>query len=166
MTDAFLFGELVLCDERDTRALGAVVAKQVSAGDTVILSGGLGAGKTTFVKGFIESLDREIEVTSPTFALCHRYDCSPPVAHVDCWRMQSERELDELALDELLDDGWVALVEWGERYLEHFGCSVLVVTLLVDGDHRVAKLSSTAPRWLACSEELKRATREFGEAQC
>lgn len=166
MTDALLFAELVLGAECDTRALGAVVAKQVQAGDTVVLSGGLGAGKTTFVKGFVESLDRGIEVTSPTFALCHRYDCSPPVAHVDCWRMQSERELDELALEELLDDGWVALVEWGERYLEHFGSSVLVVTLIVDTDHRVARLSSTAQRWLACAKELKRATSEIGLEQC
>jgi len=166
MTGAPLVDELLLCDELDTRALGAAIAKQARAGDTVILSGGLGAGKTTFVKGFVEALDRDIGVTSPSFALCHRYECLPPVAHVDCWRMQSERELEDLALDELRDDGWVALIEWGERYLEYFGSSVLVVSLSAEQDHRVARLSSTATRWLECANELERATREIGERQC
>ena len=166
MTGAPLIDHLLLRDERDTRALGAVIAGSVRAGDTVILSGGLGAGKTTLVKGFVEALDCDIEATSPTFALCHRYEGSLPVAHVDCWRMENERELDELALDELLEDGWVALIEWGERFLEHFGSSVLVVSLAVEREHRVARLSSMAPRWLEGAGELNGAMRKIGIGQC
>lgn len=166
MTDAVLVDQLVLVDEHDTRALGGAVAQQVRAGDTVVLSGGLGVGKTTFVKGFVASLDTAVEVSSPTFALCHRYDCSPPVAHVDCWRMEREREIDELALEELIDDGWIVLAEWGERYFEHFGASSLVVTISIEGDHRIARLSSSSPRWLECTRELERATRGIGRERC
>lgn len=166
MTQARLLPDLSLGNELDTRALGAVIAGHVRAGDTVILTGDLGTGKTTFVQGFVAALDRDIEVTSPTFALCNRYDCSPPVAHVDCWRIQREQELDDLALDELLDDGWVALVEWGERFFEYFGSASLQVVLFVDGDHRGAQLASTSPRWLGCAEELERSTREIGRGRC
>ncbi len=161
-----LVGPLVLRDARDTRALGAVLAKIVRAGDIVILSGGLGAGKTTLVKGFIEALDCEVAATSPTFALCHRYECSPPVAHVDCWRMESERELDDLALEELLDEGWVAIVEWGERFLDHFGPSALVVSLAVERGHRVATVHSTARRWREVADELHGKIRPIERDRC
>ncbi len=166
MTGASFIARFRLGDECETKALGAVIAGAVRAGDTVILSGGLGAGKTTLVKGFVAALGCEVEATSPTFALCHRYDCTPPVAHVDCWRMEEERELEDLALDELLEDGWVALIEWGERFLSHFGPSVLVVALAIEQDHRIASLSSVAPRWLEGANDLTLAIREIGIGKC
>ncbi|HUY07402.1 MAG TPA: tRNA (adenosine(37)-N6)-threonylcarbamoyltransferase complex ATPase subunit type 1 TsaE [Acidimicrobiales bacterium] len=166
MTVETVLAELSLADEGDTRALGALVASEIREGETVILSGSLGSGKTTFVKGFVQALDADIEVTSPTFALCHRYECSPPVAHVDCWRMKDELELEDLVLDELQEDGWVALVEWGERFSGRFAPPLLHVLLSTERIHRIARLSSSDPRWIGRAEVLNRACREIGEKRC
>lgn len=86
----------------------------------VILRGDLGAGKTTLVKGIAEGLNAaaQDDVTSPTFTLIHEYR-GPEVAlyHVDLYRIDTERELATLGLDELLaEDGHLALLEWGEKF--------------------------------------------------
>lgn len=156
---------VTLCNEKKTRALGAVIARELRGGDVVILSGELGAGKTTFVKGLVGSLDATVEVTSPTFALCHRYACSPPIAHVDCWRMKSTSELADLALEELLDDGWVALIEWGERLGGIFDDEALTVTMVTSGDARVARLSTRNQRWSEISSRVAGSSNTFGEPQ-
>ena len=105
----------------ETRAVGAALAGLLEPGDVVLLSGELGAGKTTLVKGVVAALGGGEAVTSPTFTLCHLYATTPPVAHVDCWRLQRVGEALDLALEELLDDGAVALVEWGEALAPLYG---------------------------------------------
>jgi tRNA threonylcarbamoyladenosine biosynthesis protein TsaE len=85
----------------------------------VILHGDLGVGKTTLVKGIAEGLNAatQDEVTSPTFTLIHEYR-GPDVTlyHVDLYRIETQRELDTLGLDELFaDDGNLVLIEWGEK---------------------------------------------------
>jgi len=86
----------------------------------VILRGDLGAGKTTLVKGIAEGLNAasQDDVTSPTFTLIHEYR-GPDVRlyHVDLYRIETQRELDTLGLDELLaDEGNLVLIEWGEKF--------------------------------------------------
>ena len=93
--------------------LGATVAEQLRPGDVVILEGELGAGKTTFVKGAVRALGDDESVTSPTFVLCHFYETDPVIAHVDCWRLADARDFADLGIGEVLDDGGVALIEWG-----------------------------------------------------
>ncbi len=111
-----------------TRRLGALFAALLGPGDVVLLCGGLGAGKTTFVKGVVTGLGgRADEVTSPTFTLCHLYELKALVAHVDCWRLEDLREVVDLGLEEVLDDGGVALIEWGERAAPLLGRDALVV---------------------------------------
>ena len=72
---------------QQTRAIGAGIAPLLSAGDVVLLVGSLGAGKTTFVQGLVAALGGREPVTSPTFTLAHKYRTSPPVTHVDLWRL-------------------------------------------------------------------------------
>lgn len=140
-----------LRDEEATRALGARLAHHAKPGDVVVLTGPLGAGKTVCVKGFVAALDARVDVTSPTFALCHRYATSPPVAHVDCWRMESPAELVDIGLDELLDDGWIALVEWGDRVgLD----GSLTIELSVSGPARVATLRAGTDEWDAAMDAM------------
>ncbi len=133
-----------------TRALGAAIAAELRAGDVVLLSGELGAGKTTLVKGVVEALGGGDCVTSPTFTLCHLYPTDPPVAHVDCWRMQRLGELADLGLDEVLDDGAVAIVEWGEVAAPLYGEEALVVVLAplagAKGERRVS-LAAGGSSW-------------------
>lgn len=113
----------------DTARLGAALARVLGPGDVVLLSGPLGAGKTTLVKAVVAALGGEDEVTSPTFTLLRTYATTPPVAHVDCWRLEQLHEVLDLGLEELLDEGGVALVEWGEAAAPRFGEGALTVTL-------------------------------------
>jgi tRNA threonylcarbamoyladenosine biosynthesis protein TsaE len=120
-----------------TRAVGAAIAAALRAGDVVLLSGELGAGKTTLVKGLVAELGGGDAVTSPTFTLCHLYATSPPVAHVDAWRMEHVGEALDLALEEVLDEGGVAVVEWGEALAPLYGegaLTVLLATLPDEGE--------------------------------
>lgn len=99
-----------LPDEAATRALGAALAKRVTIGDVVFLSGELGAGKTTLVRGFLEALGSEEPVRSPTFNIVQTFETSPPVAHVDLYRVNSHVGL---GLEDFLETH-VTLIEWPE----------------------------------------------------
>ena len=113
----------------DTARLGATLAGLLEPGDVVLVSGPLGAGKTTLVKAVVAALGGTEEVTSPTFILLRTYPTAPPVAHVDCWRLEQVHEVLDLGLEEHLDEGGVALVEWGEAAAPRFGEGALTVTL-------------------------------------
>jgi tRNA threonylcarbamoyladenosine biosynthesis protein TsaE len=107
--------------EAATRALAARLAQRAVPGGIVVLTGGLGAGKTTFTKAYAAALGVSTPVTSPSYTLVHHYACGEgaPVGvllHADCWRLADPEEVADLALDEPLDDGAAAIVEWGERF--------------------------------------------------
>jgi tRNA threonylcarbamoyladenosine biosynthesis protein TsaE len=102
-------------DEPAMARAGAALAGVLQAGDVVALSGPLGAGKTTLVRGVLAALGHAGEVPSPTFAIVQPYDLtSLPVAHADLYRIEDPAELEELGLDDQLFDG-ALLVEWPER---------------------------------------------------
>lgn len=118
------------------RALGAEVARRCRAGDVVVLSGPLGAGKTTFAQGMASGLRVQGAVTSPTFVIArvHRsLSGGPDLVHVDAYRVGGLAELDDLDLDATLDDS-VTAVEWGEGLAEHLGVDVIRVRIERDMD--------------------------------
>jgi tRNA threonylcarbamoyladenosine biosynthesis protein TsaE len=107
----------------DTIEVGRKLAKLLKAPQLLILRGELGTGKTTLVKGIADALDaaEAEEVTSPTFTLVHEYDGTQngkPIKlfHLDVYRLEGERQLETLNLDELLTDDALVLVEWGEKF--------------------------------------------------
>ena len=120
-------GTAELPTAEDTMSLGAKLGQQLRAGDVVVLSGPLGAGKTVLAKGIAEALDVDGPVTSPTFVLARvhraRRSGSPAMVHVDMYRLLDHAsvdllgELDSLDLDTDLDDA-VVVVEWGEGIVE------------------------------------------------
>jgi tRNA threonylcarbamoyladenosine biosynthesis protein TsaE len=97
-----------------TEAAAARLARCVRAGDLLLLSGEMGAGKTTFVRGLARGLGVVGHVASPTFQLVRTYPGPLQLAHVDLYRVTHLEELAGLGLEELLDQGAV-VVEWGER---------------------------------------------------
>lgn len=101
---------------QDTMALGAAVGWLLRPGDTVLLGGDLGAGKTTFTKGMARALGVSGTVTSPTFVLMHTYRTAAgwDLLHADVWRLEQLQEVIELAIPELLEEGAAAVIEWGE----------------------------------------------------
>jgi tRNA threonylcarbamoyladenosine biosynthesis protein TsaE len=102
--------------EDDTSALGRELAPALSAGDVLLLYGDLGAGKTAFVRGLAEGLGvSPDEVSSPTFTLIQEYRGGRlPLFHVDLYRIEDPREFDELGLDEIAEDGVLA-IEWADK---------------------------------------------------
>lgn len=112
--------EYITYSAEETIALGRELAPKLRDLHMVILHGDLGAGKTTLVKGIAEGLQAatQDDVTSPTFTLIHEYR-GPEVAlyHVDLYRIETERELATLGLDEVFaEDGNLVLLEWGEKF--------------------------------------------------
>lgn len=99
--------------------MGRELAAQLRPGSVVLLRGDLGAGKTTLVKGIAEALHAAAaeEVTSPSFTLIHEYR-GPEVTlyHIDLYRIDTQRELDTLALDDLMGPKNILLMEWGEKF--------------------------------------------------
>ena len=102
--------------EAETAAVGRELAPTLGAGDVLLLHGDLGAGKTAFVRGLAEGLGvPRDEVSSPTFTLIQEYRSGRvPLFHVDLYRIEDPREFDELGLDEIAEDGVLA-IEWAER---------------------------------------------------
>jgi tRNA threonylcarbamoyladenosine biosynthesis protein TsaE len=98
----------------ETEALGARLAAALAPGDVVGVAGGLGAGKTTFVRGACRGLGVEGPVSSPTFTLGHRYEAPVPVAHLDLYRMNGLGP-EEWGNLEPYFDGTIAFVEWPEH---------------------------------------------------
>ena len=102
----------------ETIQLGQQLSALLPAHGAVLLIGNLGAGKTTLVKGVAKARGAaEVDdVTSPTFPLIHEYGDPPKVFHIDLYRLETEREVLTLGIDEFLDRRALTLIEWGERF--------------------------------------------------
>ncbi len=103
----------------ETIALGRTLSERLSPPKVVLLRGDLGAGKTTLVKGIAQAFDaaEEEDVTSPTFTLVHEYrGPRATLYHIDLYRIDTERELDTLGLEDMMDDNNILLIEWGEKF--------------------------------------------------
>ena len=99
----------------ETEALGAELASRLVPGDVVLLTGEMGTGKTTLVRGALRSLGVTRPVTSPTFTLGHRYDeARPPASHLDLHRLAGLDDEDPALLEDYVGPGRVAFVEWPE----------------------------------------------------
>ncbi len=115
----------------DMRTLGRRIAALLRPGDLVVLTGPLGAGKTTLVQGIGEGLDVRGPVTSPTFVIARVHPPlggGPGLVHVDAYRLGSVAEVDDLDLDASLED-CVTVVEWGEGLVEELAADRLEVTI-------------------------------------
>jgi tRNA threonylcarbamoyladenosine biosynthesis protein TsaE len=143
----------------DTRELGTALAAVVTPGDVVLLAGDLGAGKTTLTQGFARGLGVSDHVTSPTFVLMHPYEGRLPLVHVDAYRLDHLQEVIDLGLGEMLDDGAVAVIEWGDMVAPVLPPDFLEVRLEYgEGeDDRSVHLRTAGARWGARHDPLRRA---------
>lgn len=146
--------ELVVDDAEAMEALGARIAAHVRAGDVVMLNGELGAGKTTFTRGFGAALGARGAVTSPTFVLArtHPTESGAPLVHVDAYRLATAAELDDLDLDL---EGSITVVEWGAGKMDGAMDSWLEIDIVrpVGGDPeaddapRHVRITAHGERW-------------------
>jgi tRNA threonylcarbamoyladenosine biosynthesis protein TsaE len=134
--------EVVTASPEETEALAAQLARALGPGDIVAVSGELGAGKTTFVRGAARALGVTGPVSSPTFTIGHRYDAAIPVAHLDLYRIAG-LDPEEWGDLEPYFDGTVAFVEWPEHGGDWLPEARVVVTLKhVDESHRIVRIDS------------------------
>lgn len=137
---------LTLTSLEDTEQLAQRLEQHVLAGSLLILSGPLGAGKTTLVQALGRVLGSSAQISSPTYTLIHEYPTSAGVlVHIDAYRLGAFRAsvaeaLLELGLDDYLERARMVAVEWGEDLLELFPEAV-VVTLSFDGDQRRVRVT-------------------------
>jgi tRNA threonylcarbamoyladenosine biosynthesis protein TsaE len=163
-----------------TQALARAIAPLCLPGDVLLLAGDLGAGKTTFAQGFAVGLGVTEQVTSPTFTLVRHYAVEAAhdavegatgeqdgrqrvrtLLHADVYRLDRLHEIVDLGLGELVEDGGVALVEWGDAAEPVLGDESLAIALAADGDHDDHRLISVRPagtawasRWGSLQAEL------------
>lgn len=107
--------EFVTKSENETRELAKKIAEKLCAGDVILYSGEMGAGKTAFTKGLAEYFGTEEEVTSPTFALVHEYPARVPIFHFDLYRISGFDDLYAIGFFDYLDRGGILAVEWSEN---------------------------------------------------
>jgi tRNA threonylcarbamoyl adenosine modification protein YjeE len=130
-------------DEEGTARVARALAAVLARGDTVLLEGDLGAGKTTFARSVAYGLglSEDEAVTSPTFALVHEYECgSVTLLHADLYRLAHPDELFDLGLEDVLGTSAIALVEWGERFADALAGVALLIRLesTAGGGRRIA----------------------------
>lgn len=140
-----------LATAEEMRAFGVRLAVRLRAGDLLVLSGPLGAGKTTLVQGIGEGLKVRGPITSPTFVIArvHPSLCGgPALVHADAYRLGGDLEVDDLDLDASLEDS-VTVVEWGEGLVEGLSDDRLELHIgrESDDDVRTVTLRAIGPRW-------------------
>jgi tRNA threonylcarbamoyladenosine biosynthesis protein TsaE len=165
--------ELRTADAAATRSMAASLAPLCRPGDVLLLAGDLGAGKTTFAQGFGAGLGVTEAITSPTFTLVRHYPIDRPGAaasasglrrllHADVYRLDHLHEVVDLGLAELVEDGSVALVEWGDAAAPVLGGDALDLRLETDAEDDGQRLVSIRPegeawtrRWDAVRSALE-----------
>jgi len=128
--------EFIARSPEETFEFAEKLGRSLNGGELILLTGGLGAGKTLFTKGILAALDFDIdEVTSPSFTLVNLYNAKFDVYHIDLWRLDEAADA-AVGLDEILEkEGAVIIIEWAERLKQKdFAAKVIRVNIEGDGD--------------------------------
>lgn len=143
-------------DVDGTRSVGAALAELARPGDIILLTGDLGAGKTAFAQGFARGLGVEEQVTSPTFTLARDYDGRLRMHHLDVYRLDRLQEAVDLGLPEMVDDGAVTLIEWGDVVIPALPAAYLEIRLSFgdDDDARFLELHAIGGGWLSRDDDI------------
>jgi tRNA threonylcarbamoyl adenosine modification protein YjeE len=138
-----------LPDATATQRFGELLGQTLHRGDVVILTGDLGAGKTTLTRGIGNGLNVRGPITSPTFVLARTHPSltpqGPSLVHVDAYRIDSPEQIDDL---DITTDGAIVVIEWGAGLAEHLGDSYLSISLIEPpAGGRQAVVRGVGPRW-------------------
>ncbi|HEX7058755.1 MAG TPA: tRNA (adenosine(37)-N6)-threonylcarbamoyltransferase complex ATPase subunit type 1 TsaE [Solirubrobacterales bacterium] len=130
----------------ETEAVGARLTERLEPGDVVVVSGEIGAGKTTLIRGACRALGVEGPITSPTFTIGQRYEGGRlPISHLDLYRLENLEDEDPALLDDYLDPAGVAFIEWPAVADSHLARRALEVRIHhTGGDTRIVELTDPA----------------------
>ncbi len=153
---------LTSTSEMSTQALGSALAPIACAGDVLILSGDLGAGKTQFTKGLAVGLGVVEPVTSPTFNILLVHEGRIPLYHFDLYRLGSSDQLDDLDYWGVLEADGIAVVEWGDRFPDAIPPECVSVSIgIVSDDERLVSVTGVGPRGEVLVQEWSRACEDL-----
>jgi tRNA threonylcarbamoyladenosine biosynthesis protein TsaE len=149
-----------------TKAVAAALAELARPGDLLLLAGDLGAGKTAFTQGFGAALGIDELITSPTFTLVNTYEGRLELNHLDVYRLEALSEVLDLGVPEMLDDGGVTVIEWGDAVAPALPADYLEIRFSYPGeqdpdDVRVLELIPVGPRWSARMRAIATAVSEW-----
>lgn len=131
-------------DAASTEAFGFAIGARISQGACVCVSGPLGAGKTVLVKGLCRGLGADGDVTSPTFILMESFSGRLPIVHLDLYRLEHEREIEDIGVYDMVGGNEVVIAEWGERSPALMDAADLEITIEPgDGSTRTIHLDAT-----------------------
>ncbi|MGI9861872.1 tRNA (adenosine(37)-N6)-threonylcarbamoyltransferase complex ATPase subunit type 1 TsaE [Moorella naiadis] len=148
--------EVWLKDAGATRKLGEELAGILGPGSILILSGELGAGKTTLTQGLARGLGVTAPVASPTFTLIKEYQGRYPLYHIDLYRLEDPEVMLDLGLEEYFAGDGITVVEWGERLEAYLPPAFLGITLEYAPEGRRALITARGPAYERLLEELKK----------
>jgi tRNA threonylcarbamoyladenosine biosynthesis protein TsaE len=136
----------------ETKALAAALAELARPGDLLLLAGDLGAGKTAFTQGYGAALGIDDLITSPTFTLVNSYEGRLELNHLDVYRLEALAEVFDLGVPEMLDEGGVTVIEWGDSVSPALPADYLEIRFSFtdeSDDDRILELVPVGPRWAA-----------------
>jgi tRNA threonylcarbamoyladenosine biosynthesis protein TsaE len=150
--------EIISSSPQETEQIGSLLGKMLARGDIIALSGELGSGKTTLVKGLAQGMGFDSkEIVSPSFTLVNEYEGPLPFFHIDLYRLGDERDLREIGYEEYLGEAGVAVIEWADRAPHAVPHESLWITLRYqDAERREIVMQAQGGRYEKMIEELKR----------
>ncbi len=154
--------KLTTTGPEETDALGRAIGARLAAGDVVALSGDLGTGKTVLARGIVAGTGASGKVVSPTFTFIREYTGPVPVVHLDLYRIDSVRQLDDLGLDDIFTGQTIVIIEWAEKAGRWLPAAYLRITLRFGEaeNERTVEIAPHGDRYLeiASSRSLSRAS--------
>jgi tRNA threonylcarbamoyladenosine biosynthesis protein TsaE len=149
----------------ETQALGEALAPLCEPGDLVLLSGEMGAGKTALTQGLGRGLGVTERITSPTFTIAHQYAGRLTVHHLDVYRLEHLNEALDVGLSEILDEGALVVIEWGDAIIPVLPRDFLEVRLSFGegDDDRELRMRAVGTRWSARERRLAEVLEPWSE---
>ncbi len=147
--------EITTKSAAETKALGEKIGRMLDAGTCILLSGDLGAGKTTFTQGLAKGLEIHRTVSSPTFTIMKVYKGRLPLYHIDAYRLEGLHQ--DLGFEELIEDEGVTVIEWPDYMVDRLPEDYLRLDITRTGESsRKFKLSCHGEKYTKLMEELGR----------